>query len=109
MRVVLIECRTGCTCCSYENHYRGPYCSTEDAKRRIESFLSKDSKFFPLASQYARQGNYSVREFDYEQLPDGRIILAGERVFPELKSIVVNPDGSIPVGDTEEVFAHDLF
>jgi len=109
MKLILIECRTGCTCCSSDNHYRGPYKTVDDAKRRIASFLAPDSKFWPVASQYAHRGNYSVQEVEAEQLPDGRIIVGESRVYPETTCIEVNPDGMISSDHKNEVFAYDLY
>jgi hypothetical protein len=88
----LIYCSTGCTCCSYENHFRGPYRTKEDAERRMQYFLSPGSKYWPVASQYARRGRYSIGEVEIEKLPDGRIIIE-DSVYPELKFIDVDKNG----------------
>jgi hypothetical protein len=95
MKTYYIECRTGCTCCCEENHIRGFYRSEEDAKRRMNYYLSPDSKFWPLASQYARRGIYDVRETDVEDLKDGRYIFEGEKVLQSLDFMHVKEDGSI--------------
>lgn len=79
MKAYLIYCSTGCTCCSYENHYCGPFDSRETAQARAEQFKASAR----LASQYARNGRYTISEHDAEQLPDGRIII-GCRIFPAL-------------------------
>jgi hypothetical protein len=71
VKAFIIECRTGCSCCAYENHYRGPYSSREVADAVAKRFY--DNKL--LASQYARNGVYDVQEYDAEILPDGRIII----------------------------------
>lgn len=69
----IIRCSTGCSCCSYENHYRGPYSSRKVAEERCKVFTS----IRLLASQYARNGNYTIEEHEAEVLPDGRIIIDG--------------------------------
>ena len=76
MKAYVIECRTGCSCCSGDNHYRGPYSSKEVADRKAQSF--HDARL--LASQYAPNGRYHVTEHEAEQLPDGRVIV-GRTVF----------------------------
>ena len=66
-----IYCSTGCTCCSSENHFRGPFSTKEIAENRILTYR----KLVILASQYSATGRYSVKgPFQCEQLPDGRII-----------------------------------
>ena len=79
MKAYIIYCSTGCTCCSYENHYRGPFSSREKAEEARKSYRELPL----LASQYARKGNYDISEYEAEaeQLPDGRIIVE-DRVFP---------------------------
>lgn len=72
-----IYASTGCSCCNYENHYRGPYSSEEVAKQRADSFRS----IRLLASQYSLRGNYRIAEHDAEVLPDGRVII-DSRIFP---------------------------
>lgn len=85
MTLFLIECRTGCTCCSNENHYRGPYSTRQIAEKRVEEF-----KAMPLlASQYARQGRYEIEEHEAEQLPDGRLI-CGSKVYEGFKDDGLN-------------------
>lgn len=74
-KVFIIECKTGCSCCHNENHYRGFYKTKEDALQRINSFKTPNSKFWPVASQYSRRGNYRVIETEAEFLPDGRVIV----------------------------------
>jgi len=73
----VISCRTGCSCCSSENHDRGPFKMKETADKKIEEY--RDGPL--LASQYARRGRYSVREVEIETLPDGRIIVGGTLVL----------------------------
>ena len=70
-KVFLIYAGTGCSCCNYENHYRGPYRTREEAEKRVEEFR----EMLLLASQFARQGHYSIEEYDAEILPDKRIIV----------------------------------
>lgn len=36
MKIWLINCGTGCTCCNYNDHQRGPYQSKEIAQKRID-------------------------------------------------------------------------
>lgn len=74
----IVSCRTGCSCCSSENHYRGPFKTRETAEAKIIEFRAIPI----LASQYARRGNYSVEEAEIEVLPDGRVIVGGGAVFP---------------------------
>lgn len=76
MLAFIIRCRTGCTCCSHENHETGPYSSREIAEERVARF-TKERR---LASQYARNGVYEIEEYEAEVLPDGRIIV-GSYVF----------------------------
>jgi len=72
-----IYASTGCSCCNYENHYRGPYSSEEAAKRAVEGFRN----IRLTASQYSRNGNYRIEEHDAEVLPDGRVII-DSHIFP---------------------------
>lgn len=67
----MIHCTTGCSCCSSENHYCGPFSSRDVAEKASASF--HDGK--KLASQYARNGRYSIEEHPAEVLPDGRVII----------------------------------
>jgi len=70
-KAFLVEARTGCTCCSRENHYRGPYKTRSEAESAIVLFKS-----IPLvASQYSKTGQYVIEEHDAEILPDGRLIV----------------------------------
>lgn len=71
-----IYASTGCSCCNYENHYRGPYRTKQDAENAANSFREQRL----LASQFSKQGNYSIDEHDGEILPDGRVII-GSRIF----------------------------
>ena len=70
-----IYCSTGCTCCSGENHYRGPFSTREIAEEKVKSYRQRRL----LASQYSSNGNYYIYEHDAELLSDGRIII-GDRV-----------------------------
>jgi len=75
-KAYIIECRTGCSCCSSDNHKRGPYTSRSVAEEKVASFRA-----IPLlASQYARSGIYDIEECEAEVLPDGRLII-NERLF----------------------------
>lgn len=75
----LIECRTGCTCCADENHHRGPFSTREVAEKAKEAYL--DMRL--LASQYADRGVYHISEASLELLPDGRMIIDGDRVWKD--------------------------
>ncbi len=71
LKVFMVECSTGCSCCSNENHDRGPYSTQEIAVKKIELFRQKKL----LASQYSKTGVYCLQECDAEQLEDGRLIV----------------------------------
>jgi len=105
MKAYMIECRTGCTCCSNENHYRGFFRAIKDAERRIKYYLSPESKFWPLASQYASRGRYSVEEVELEDLGDGRHILNDDKVLHDLTFVEVTEDGSIKNDKDEYLFS----
>jgi hypothetical protein len=74
--VYIIECRTGCTCCSGENHYRGPF-STIHMAKHAETLLRESGI---IGSQYAPSGVFTISEMSCERLPDGRLIIGGDRV-----------------------------
>jgi hypothetical protein len=74
----VIECRTGCSCCSDENHWRGPYKTENEVKDAVARFKAGPL----LASQYSERGNYNPQKIDVEELPGGRLILDGTRVVP---------------------------
>ena len=103
--IFLIHARTGCTCCSSENHYRGPFRTREDAERRKAYYLDSRNKSNPLASQYAPRGCYDIVPVQVEELPDGRVIVEDERVFPALTFAEVAPDGS----GYDEEFCKELY
>ncbi len=96
-QIFVIECRTGCSCCSNENHFRGPYETNEDATKRINFYKTStgDKQFWPVCSQFSRRGSYNIHTVSVEELPDGRVILNGSHVQPPLNLIKPNPDGSI--------------
>jgi hypothetical protein len=75
----LIECRTGCTCCADENHYRGPFSTREIAQKAVEAY----EQIPLLASQFAARGRYTIEEAGFEKLPDGRMIINGDRIWTE--------------------------
>ena len=52
--VWVIYCRTGCTCCSEDNHYRGMYPDEDSALRRKRRFETGPESP-PVASQFARE------------------------------------------------------
>ena len=80
-KVWWIECRTGCTCCAYENFDQGFYFNEEEPKAIIERWSNGDGN--PLASQYAKYGRYYLHESEAEILPDGRMIVDGTVFEPE--------------------------
>jgi len=94
-QIFTIHCRTGCTCCSGDNHWRGPYRTDGDATRRIAHFRNPENKFCPVASQYSRRGNYSIHEDKMETLPDGRAIIRSEVLEETPEFIEVADDGSV--------------
>lgn len=71
-----IQCETGCSCCSQENHITGPYRSLKYAQRLILEYISAKR----LASQYSKTGRYTILWEEAEILPDGRIIIE-DRIF----------------------------
>lgn len=74
----VVWCTTGCSCCSYENHFRGPFSTHEAAEAAIVVF--KDKRL--LASQYSKTGHYYIEPRSVEHMPDGRLIIAEEFVVP---------------------------
>lgn len=97
-KVYLIHCGTGCTCCNNENHYRGPYKTKEEAKKRIHYFYY--GNWYPLASQYARRGRYSVKECYYEEISGNRVII-GDKVYSGIEFIKLNENGSLNPEDSD--------
>lgn len=75
--VYFIFASTGCSCCSHENHYRGPWRSREAAQGMVSRYTADRL----VASQYARSGHYTIEEFQAELLPDGRLIINNNRVI----------------------------
>lgn len=67
----MVDCSTGCSCCSSDDHQVGPFSTQEEAERRMASFRKEGR----LGSQYAEKGRYFIEERDAEVLPDGRIII----------------------------------
>ena len=67
----IVECRSGCTCCSYQNHACGPFSTRAVAESAMEEFYAKSK----VASQFAPNGRYRVDEYEVEVLTDGRLIL----------------------------------
>lgn len=99
IRIWLIECRTGCTCCQYENHMRGPYRNSEDASRRMNHYLTA-GKYHPLASQFAPRGRYAVQSKDVELISNGRFIIDDTVINSIPLFVSVAEDGTID-GDSE--------
>lgn len=79
---ILIKGSTGCTCCRDENFITGFYSDIEEARGIALSKYERKA----VASQYAKNGVYTIMEVEYELLHDvndpdnDRIILQG-RVF----------------------------
>ena len=92
IKAFIINCRTGCTCCSYENFSEGFFKTQEDAERRIKRYLS--GKDYPLASQFAKYGTYNVEEVILEDLKDGRFIVDNRIVIFDIFIVETNEDGS---------------
>ena len=101
MKVYIIYCNTGCTCCSDENHIRGFYKTREDAEKRVAYYKDEKSKYWPLASQYARRGAYCVTEVDVEVISDNRVILEN-RVLP-FNLVELNEDGTLDNNEDENL------
>lgn len=77
--VYFIYASTGCSCCNHEDHYRGPWKSREAAQTIVPRYQASRL----LASQYARNGRYTIEERQAELLPDGRLIV-DDRVIPSV-------------------------
>lgn len=103
MKVYTISCSTGCSCCRDDNHLRGFYKTREDAERRIAYFKSPESKYWPLASQYARRGCYRINEEDAELISNNRVILNNNYVY-NLNFIDVKEDGTVENNDEEQLY-----
>ena len=98
----IIECSTGCSCCSNENHSRGPYRTKADAKRRKNYYLSPDSKFCPIASQIAPSGQYVIKEISIETITNNRYIVNNDYLMHGTCYYVnVEADGTIKDNDSE--------
>lgn len=110
-KIYLIDASTGCTCCAYDNHIRGPYRTKEDAKRRIDYYHNspRDTGYWPLASQYARRGRYSVDEYEVEPIDGDRFIIDDDKVVNYLNFIDVNEDGTIKQSDESEHFGSENY
>lgn len=80
VEVFAIDCSTGCSCCSDENHSRGFYQTREEVEARIKRFKSGVDN--PVASQYARYGCYSIEKYDAEEIDKDRMIVDAH-VFPK--------------------------
>ena len=62
--VWVINCHTGCTCCSNENFTEGPYLTEENAIKTKLGYEAGHGN--PLASQYAKYGTYSIDKWEVE-------------------------------------------
>jgi hypothetical protein len=80
--IYTIYCSTGCTCCSDENHLRGPYRTREEAEKAKQGFYERSL----LSSRYSSTGNYHIEEASGEILPDGRIIIDNHYICPGFAS-----------------------
>lgn len=78
----LIHGSTGCSCCRENNFVSGIYETLESAMEAAEDYV----KVRRVASQYSNTGIYTIREIEYEQLSDGRVIL-GKMVFDDKHSL----------------------
>jgi hypothetical protein len=77
MDVWFVEASTGCSCCSDENFVAGPFIRRSDAEACVAAY----KRGRRLASQYAANGVYRIRDAEKgELLPDGRIIV-GDSVY----------------------------
>jgi hypothetical protein len=103
--IYAIQCRTGCTCCAYENHIRGLYLTKEEAVARMDRFRRGVDN--PLSSQYARFGSYSLEECSVEEISGDRVIVGGQKVFSKSSIVKVNlDDGSIEGDDYLEALGY---
>lgn len=102
-KLFFIACHTGCSCCSDDNHTRGPYFSEEDAQRRIDRFIS--GKDYPLASQYAKHGRYRLISKDAEEISGDRWII-DDMVFPASITLMTNSEGIICSGH-DDLFTNE--
>ena len=93
-KIFAIQCRTGCTCCRSDNHFRGLYLTREEAQARIDRFRRGIDN--PVASQYSRYGQYSIEEEDCEEISGDRIIVGNKKVYFKSQIATVNlEDGSL--------------
>jgi hypothetical protein len=88
---ILIHGSTGCTCCKNENIICGFFETHESALERAIELHDRKT----VCSQYSANGIYTLRRYDYERLPDGRIII-GSHVFSD--------DNIYESGDIAEYF-----
>jgi hypothetical protein len=93
-KLVFIEARTGCSCCSDENHYRGPYRTKKDAEQRVKYYKAENSEFWPIGSQFARRGSYFIDVWDAEEISENRWII-GDKVVYRTPFVNVLEDGSL--------------
>ena len=81
----IVHGSTGCSCCRDSNFVDGIFDTLIEAMESAES----DHKRSRVASQYSRNGIYTIREIKYETLVDGRIIL-NDRVYTDKNSLYEN-------------------
>jgi hypothetical protein len=74
----LIYGQTGCTCCRSDNFIHGLFDNLDDARERQASHKRERT----ISSQYSNTGIYSILQYEYEKLWDGRIII-GDRIFDD--------------------------
>lgn len=75
VKAFLVSNRTGCTCCSDENFYSGPYRTIEEAEAIVKEHHTRGL----LGSQYAPRGLYKVLEcrvLEYQDL----LIINGDTI-----------------------------
>ena len=97
-KIYRIKCRTGCTCCRSDNHYRGLYLTKEEAEARISRF--RRGVDYPVASQYSKYGQYTIEESSMEEISGDRLVVGGTLVYNKNEIVHVNlNDGSVSKDD----------
>lgn len=100
-KIYTIESRTGCTCCRYDNFWRGFYATENEAETRANRFRTGVEHI--ISSRYSKYGHHKVVEHSYEEISNNRFILDGTEVFDKAPFVRVNlEDGSIISGTEHE-------
>ena len=106
MKIYTIDCRTGCSCCSSENHELGYFETKLEAESRIARFLRGQD--YPLASQYAQFGRYSVSEIECEKITTSkgeRYMLDDDKVIEPFEFCKIDLlTGAIISGREEKIY-----